>query len=56
MRKIYAIVRIFFKVEPEVLEWDELMKLYGEAAFYMQHNADLIANAVVRDISKAMDK
>jgi hypothetical protein len=53
MRKIYAIVRIFYKVKPETLPWEELLEKYGDATYAMQMQADMISHSVIRDLAKA---
>ncbi len=50
-----AIVRIFFRVEPDEMSWEELLKKYADAAYYMQFNATLIADETIKALSKALE-
>lgn len=53
MRKAEAIVRIVHRKEPEQMPWDEFCKLYGEAVYYLQFNADLIARSLSKIFSES---
>lgn len=46
MRKVFAIVRIVHRLQPEQLTLDELAERYQEAVYYLNAQAEITAQKI----------